>query len=104
MGFMEKLKSAFKKKDKKEKPAKAEKPAEATAAAGTRASQFKGEGEVANALRFAASKIDEKMEKGMSETSANIFMGNLKEVEASADPDDAKMVAISQIIGGIINA
>ena len=106
MGFIEKLKNAFKKKNKGE--AAAAKPAEAKKskdAAGARAAQFTGQGKVADALRFAAAKIDAKVEAGISEKTADIFMGGLKAIEAdTASDDDAKMIAISQVIGGIVNA
>lgn len=105
MGFIEKLKNAFKKKDKGEvKEAKPKAEAKKAAPAGKMVDQFKGEGKVADALRFAAAKIDLKMEAGMSEKTAAIFMGGLKAVEADTADDDAKLVAISQIIGGIVNA
>ena len=105
MGFIDKLKNAFKKKNKGEgaeaKPAAAGK---SEASAAKMVDQFKGEGKVADALRFAAAKIDTKMEAGMSEKTAAIFMGGLKAVEADSADDDAKLIAISQIIGGIVNA
>ena len=62
------------------------------------------QGKVADALRFAAAKIDAKVEAGMSEKTADIFMGGLKAIEADTADDDAKMIAISQVIGGIVNA
>ena len=108
MGFIEKLKNAFKKKNKGEAgaaPAAAKaKDAPAAAPAANRAAQFAGEGKVADALRFAAAKIDAKVEAGMSEKTADIFMGGLKGIEADTADDDAKMIAISQVIGGIVNA
>ena len=107
MGFIEKLKNAFKKKNKGEGKAAAE-PAAAKktkGASASRASQFTGEGKVADALRFAAEKIDAKVAAGMSEKTADIFMGGLKSIEAdTASDDDAKLIAISQVIGGIVNA
>ena len=104
MGFVEKLKNAFKKKNKGEVAAAAPAAEKKSGAPANTAAQFTGEGRVADALRFAAEKLDEKVEKGLSQTAANIFLGNLKAVEADAADDDAKLVAISQIIGGIINA
>ena len=107
MGFIEKLKNAFKKKNKGEAPAAASAaPAkEAKKAAGNRVAEFAGEGKVADALRFAAGKIDAKVEAGaMTEVSANIFMAGLKAVEADSIDDDAKLIQISQIIGGIVGA
>ena len=106
MGFIEKLKNAFKKKNKGE--AAAAQPAAAKkskGAAAKRSAQFTAEGKVGDALRFAADKIDAKVEAGMSEKTAEIFMGGLKSIEAdTASDDDAKLIAISQVIGGIVNA
>ena len=102
MGFIEKLKNAFKKKDKGEgakEPAAAKKKGPAK-----RAAQFAGEGKVADALRFAAEKIDAKVAAGMPEKRADMFMASLKAVEADSADEDAKLIAISQIIGGIVNA
>ena len=107
MGFIEKLKNAFKKKNKGEAgaaPAAAKTKDAPAAAPANRAAQFTGEGAVADALRFAAAKIDAKVEAGMSEKTAAIFMGGLKGIEADTADDDAKMIAISQVIGGIVNA
>jgi hypothetical protein len=106
MGFIEKLKNAFKKKNKGEAPAAASAaPAkEAKKAAGSRAAEFAGEGKVADALRFAAGKIDAKVEAGMSDKRADMFMASLKAVEADAADEDAKLIQISQIIGGIVVA
>ena len=107
MGFMDKLKNIFKKKDKADKPAaeKAAKPAKAAAtapAAASRVDEFKGEGKVADALRFAAKKIDERVAAGlMTEKSAAIFMGGLKAAEASDAPEEAKLIEISQVLGGL---
>ena len=109
MGFIEKLKSAFKKKNKGEASAAAPEaaaPKKAKGAAAKRSAQFADvPGDVGKSLRFAADKIDEKVEKGMSERSAEIFMGGLLSIQAdAASSDEAKLVAISQVIGGIINA
>ena len=107
MGFMDKLKNIFKKKDKGEKPAKEAKAAKAdkaapAKAAGSRADEFKGEGKVPDALRFAAKTIDERVAAGqMDEKKAAIFMGGLKAAEASDAPDDAKLIEISQVLGGV---
>ena len=109
MGFMDKIKGLFKKKDKGEKPAKEAKaaPAKAKAApakAAARADEFKGEGKVADALRFAAAKIDAKVADGsMPENKVGIFMGALKAVEAEDAPEDVKIIEIGQIIGGIVS-
>lgn len=98
MGFMDKLKGLFKKKDKGEKKAGAAKK-EARSAA------FKGEGKVADALRYAAGKVDAGIAAGkFDDKRADVFMAMLKEVEAAQIDDDAKLLQISQIIGGIINA
>ena len=104
MGFIEKLKNAFKKKNKGEAAAAPAAAKAKDAPAGNRAAEFTGEGKVADALRFAAAKIDAKVEAGMSEKTAAIFMGGLKGIEADTADDDAKMIAISQVIGGIVNA
>ena len=107
MGFVEKLKNAFKKKNKGEAaaaPAGAPAEPEKAKGAAKRVDQFTGEGRVADSLRFAATKIDTKVEAGMSEKTADIFMGGLKAIEADGSDDDAKLIAISQVIGGIVNA
>ncbi|MBO4552170.1 MAG: hypothetical protein J5673_03110 [Candidatus Methanomethylophilaceae archaeon] len=106
MGFIEKLKNAFKKKNKAEAaPAAAEPAAKKTKGApAKRAAQFAGEGKVPNALRYAADKIDAKVAAGMPEAKAEMFMGALKAAEASAADEDAKLIEISQIIGGIVVA
>ena len=104
MGFIEKLKNAFKKKNKGEAAASAAPAKEAKKAAGNRAAEFAGEGKVADALRFAAGKIDAKVEAGMSDKRADMFMASLKAVEADAADEDAKLIQISQIIGGIVVA
>ena len=103
MGFIDKLKNAFKKKNKGEAAA-AEPAAKKAKGAAKRSAQFTGEGKVADALRFAADKIDAKVEAGMSEKTAEIFFGGLKAIEADSADDDAKLIAISQVIGGIVNA
>lgn len=101
MGFMDKLKGLFKKKNK-DKAADASKKSKAAAKS---VATFSGEGKVADALRYAASKIDAKLAAGaFDEKRAEAFVGMLKAVEASADPEDSKLIQISQIIGGIINA
>ena len=104
MGFIEKLKNAFKKKDKGEKAAAKPAAEKKAAAKGSYAAQFSGEGKVANALKFAGAKLDAKVEAGLPEKTAAIFMGNLKAIEADGADDDAKLIAISQVIGGIVNA
>ena len=57
MGFIEKLKNAFKKKDKGEKAA-AKPAAKKAAAKASYAAQFSGEGKVADALKFAGAKLE----------------------------------------------
>ena len=104
MGFIEKLKNAFKKKDKGEKAAAKPAADKKAAPKGGYAAQFSGEGKVADALKFAGAKLDAKVEAGLSEKTAAIFMGNLKAIEADGADEDAKLVAISQVIGGIVNA
>jgi len=107
MGFIEKLKNAFKKKNKGEgAAAEAAAPKKAKAAAGKRSAQFADvPGDVGKSLRFAADKIDAKVEAGMSEKTADIFMGGLVSISAdTASSDEAKLIAISQVIGGIVNA
>ncbi len=108
MGFIEKLKNAFKKKNKGEgaPAAEAAAPKKTKGAPAKRSAQFADvPGDVGKSLRFAADKIDEKVEKGMTERSAEIFMGGLLSIQAdTASSDEAKLIAISQVIGGIINA
>ena len=107
MGFMDKIKGLFKKKDKGEKPAKEAKaaPAKAKAApakAAARADEFKGEGKVADALRNGANKIDARVAAGLiDEKRADMIMAGLKAVEASDAPEDAKLIDIAQTIGSL---
>ena len=104
MGFIEKLKNAFKKKNKGEAAAApAEKASKGAAPAAKRSAEFKAEGKVGDALRFAADKIDAKVEAGMDVKKADLFMGALKGIEADGADEDAKLIAISQVIGGIVN-
>ena len=96
MGIMEKIKGAFSKKDKAPSVKKAK-------SAEGRAAQFSGSGKVADALRFAAAKIDtEVAAKKYDKKRADMFMAQLKGVESSTAAEDAKLVQISQIIGEII--
>lgn len=96
MGIVDKIKNAFKKKEKGENKAAAAKPA-------GRASNFKGEGKVPDALRVAAAKIDAQVAAAKySDARGNAFLGQLKAVEASSASDDDKLVTISQIMGGIL--
>ena len=107
MGFIEKLKNAFKKKNKGEAAAaEPAAPKKAKGAPATRSAQFADvPGDVGKSLRFAADKIDFKVENRMSERSAEIFMGGLISIQQdTASSDEAKLIAISQVIGGIINA
>ena len=81
MGFIDKLKNAFKKKNKGEAAAApAEKASKGAAPAAKRSAEFKAEGSVGNALRFAADKIDAKVEAGMDVKKADLFMGVLKAI------------------------
>ena len=108
MGFIEKLKNAFKKKNNGEKaaaPAGKAAAAPAKQVAASRTAQITADGKVGDALKFAAGKIDAKVEAGMSEKTADIFMGGLVSISAdTASSDEAKLIAISQVIGGIVNA
>ena len=106
MGFIEKLKNAFKKKNKGEAAAEPAAPKKAKGAAAKRSAQFADvPGDIGKSLRFAADKIDAKVEAGMSEKTADIFMGGLVSISAdTASSDEAKLIAISQVIGGIVNA
>ena len=72
---------------------------------GARADEFKGEGSVANALRYGAGLIDTKLAAGkITSVTANLMMGNLKACEASDEPDEQKLINISQVIGLIASA
>ena len=107
MVFMEKLKSIFKKKDKVvEKKecgcgcggkAKAAEPA-------SYASQFSGDSAVAKALIHAAEALDKKVAAGLAVNKANLYLANLKAIEASADSDDDKLIGIGQVIGQIFRS
>lgn len=103
MGIIDKIKGLFKKKapaDKAAAPAK-----KAKGAAAKRSAQFAGEGKVADALRYAADKIDVQVAAGKyDDKRGDMFVAQLKDVEASTADDDAKLIQISQIIGGIISA
>ena len=95
MGLMDKLKSLFKKSDKKDAAPKLN---------GTKmeAVQFKGEGRVPDALRYAANKLDAKVKAGkFDDKRASAFIAQLRECEASSLSDDEKLVQIGQIIGAI---
>ncbi|MDD2532111.1 MAG: hypothetical protein WDA05_00165 [Candidatus Methanomethylophilaceae archaeon] len=99
MGIGDKLKNLFKKKDKigEKTVAHVTKPV-------SRASNFKGEGKVPDALRYAAAKIDAQIAaKKITDARGDGFLGQLKAVEASSASEDAKIISISQIVGGIIN-
>ncbi len=95
MGLMDKLKALFKKSDKK---------AAAPASGGTKATaaQFKGEGKVPDALRYAANKIDAQVKAGkFDDKRASTFVAQLRECEASDQTEDEKLVQIGQVIGAI---
>ncbi|MFA5452472.1 MAG: hypothetical protein WC248_02710 [Candidatus Methanomethylophilaceae archaeon] len=96
MGIMDKIKGVFNKKDKAPGVKKVK-------SVGGRAAQFNGSGKVAESLKFAAAKIDVQVAaKKYDDKRADMFMAQLKGVEASGATEDAKLVQISQIIGGII--
>ena len=104
MGIAEKVKGLFKKKDK---GANAEEAPQGKAAAApkARADEFKGEGQVYKALKFAADKIDGKVAAGkIDDKRADMFMAQLKDIEGSQDPEDQKIIFIGQVIGGIASA
>lgn len=108
MGFMEKFKSLFKKKDKADAPAAKDRSCDCDCKAKKGgqcglcyASKFARGSAVGDALVFAAEALDKKVEAGMPEAKAKLFFDNLKAIEASADPDDAKLVAVSQVLGQI---
>ena len=89
------LKSLFKKGDKKDAAPKLN---------GTKmeAVQFKGEGRVPDALRYAANKLDAQVKAGkFDDKRASAFIAQLRECEASSLSDDEKLVQIGQIIGAI---
>lgn len=99
MGLWAKIKGIFSKKDAGSKDAAPKK------AKGARAAQFAGEGKVADALKYAAGKIDARVEGGfIDDKRGDMFMAQLKDIEASDAAEDAKLIQISQVIGGIINA
>lgn len=101
MGFMDKLKALFKKKgDSGAKDAAAPKKK-----ASSRAAMFNGQGKVADALKYAAEKIDAKIAAGgFDDKRGDMFVAQLKDIEASDASEDVKLTQISQVIGGIINA
>ncbi|NLN72292.1 MAG: hypothetical protein GX137_05850 [Thermoplasmatales archaeon] len=96
MGIVDKIKNAFKKKEKDDGKAEAAEPV-------SRASNFKGEGKVPDALRVAAAKIDAQVAAGKyNDARGNALLEQLKGVEASSSSEEDKLVNISQIIGGIL--
>ncbi len=104
MGFMEKLKSIFKKKDVKPVEKKACScgcGGKAKAEPASYASQFSGDSAVAKALIHAAEALDKKVAGGLPEARAKLFFENLKAIEGSADADDVKLIGISQVLGQI---
>lgn len=105
MGIVDKIKGAFKKKDKDASATVKKGKESCGCGCGCRAAKFSGSGEVAHALKFAAEKIDAKVEAGkLKDARADAFVGQLKAVEASDAAEDAKLVQISQIIGAINDA
>ena len=105
MGFFDKLKALFGIKKSEGAPkekSKGEASKAAPAVAKSRADEFKGEGKVANALRYGATKIDVQLAAGnIDEKKAALFMASLKDCEAAQVDDDAKLVMIGQVIGAI---
>ena len=105
MGLIDKIKALFsgKKKDAKAASPAGEKKEKAKAGAPAKmVDQFKGEGKVADALRYGAAKIDAKLADGtLDEKKAALFMAQLKDCEAAQVDDDAKLVSIGQVIGAI---
>lgn len=100
MGFFEKLKNIFKKKDAMENIL-----VTATDLPVKRSAQFVGDGPVFDALRYGADKIDRMVETGAIKPSrADAFIDMLKAIEAEQASDDVKLIEISQTIGGIINS
>ncbi len=100
MGLVEKIKALFSKKKSEGAPAGG--APKAKGKAGARADEFKGEGKVPNALRFAATKIDNQIAAGaIDEKKAALFMASLKDCEAAPVDDDAKLIMIGQVIGAI---
>ena len=105
MGFMDKLKNLFKKKSAPQQKCDCGCQGKKGASGKCYADEFKGDGDVAKALCYAAAKVDDKIKAGkISESAANIYIARLKEIQASGDSDDSKIIQISQVIGGIINA
>ena len=104
MGFIDKLKSLFKKKDDKVVEKKAcgcGCGAKKEDAPVSFASQFKADSAVGKALVYAAEALDKKVAAGLSEKQANLYLANLKAIEGSADSEDVKLVGIGQVIGQI---
>ena len=106
MGFMDKLKALFKKKDAQ--PAKKKECtcgcAAKKAAPASYASQFSGDSAVAKALIRAGEALDKKVAGGLAEAKAKLFFDNLKAIEGSADADDVKLIGIGQVIGQIFRS
>ena len=111
MGFMDKLKALFKKKDtgavecapkakKKECDCGCNKKNEPV----TYASQFSGDSAVYKALIHAAEAIDKKVASGTPKNIADLMMSNLKAIQASSDPEDVKLIQISQVIGQVFRS
>lgn len=106
MGLMDKLKNLFKKKEAHASGCSCgcEGKKKGAAPKGY-AAEFTGSDNVSKSLNCAASKIDAKLADGkLSESAAKIFYARLKDIQASGDSEESKLIQISQTIGGIINA
>ena len=67
--------------------------------------EFKGEGRVPKALRFGATVLEAKIEAGkVNKATADLLLNRLKECEAANEPEDLKIIGISQVIGVISSA
>lgn len=93
VGLMDKLKSLFGKGGKKQRAdMEGLKPSV----------QFKGEGKVGDALRYAVNKLEAQVKAGkFSEKEEMTFITQLRACEASEASDDEKLIEIGQIIGAI---
>lgn len=105
MGFMDKLKALFSKKNEGTPAVKKECGCGCgDAKSASYAAMFSGDSKVAKALIHAGHALDTKVAAGLPENKAKLFLDNLKAIEASADPEDVKLVGIGQVIGQIFRS
>ncbi len=92
VGVFDKIKSLFGKGKKPSANTNGIKPA----------AQFKGEGRVGDALRYAVNKLEAQVKAGkFTEKEEMTFIAQLRACEVSEASEDEKLIEIGQIIGAI---